>query len=182
MLLKEWWKFKGWVVLEFFLKENRKIHLKALSRELKISPRTAQIYLSLYTKEQILEKENVGNIILYSLSSNYLALEFKRLYFSIVIRPYIVELIKKNQTISSLILYGSHATGEYDIHSDVDILALTQTKEIDLGPIRELEKSLGKEVKVETIKFSRWKELEAKGDPFYYSVIKDHMVLFGAHV
>lgn len=182
MLLSEWQKFKGWTVLEFFLRENRKIHLKALSRELKISPRTAQTYLNLYAKEQILEREQVGNILLYSLAHNYLALEFKRLYFSILIRPHIIDLIQKNKDISSLILYGSHATGEYDAHSDVDMIALSQAKEINLGPVKVLENSLGKEVKIEVIKFSKWKELEGKGDSFYNSVMKDHILLFGAHI
>lgn len=182
MLIKEWQKFKGWTVLEFFLRENRKIHLKALSRELKISPRTAQTYLNLYTKEQILERERVGNILLYSLASNYLVHELKRLYFSILIRHYINEIVKTNQSISSLILYGSHATGEYDVHSDVDIIAISQDKELDLKPIKELEGALGKEVKIEVIKFSKWRELKEKSDPFYYSVIKDHILLFGAQV
>lgn len=182
MLLKEWQKFKGWTVLEFFLRENRKIHLKALSRELKISPRTAQTYLNLYAKEHILDREQIGNILLYSLASNYLAFEFKRLYFSIMIQPYVNSLIQKNQSISSLIVYGSHATGEYDVQSDIDMIAISQAKDINLEPIKAVEKGLGKEVKVELMKFSKWKELESKGDPFYYSVIKDHILLFGAHI
>ncbi|MDE1828680.1 MAG: hypothetical protein KGH65_05975, partial [Candidatus Micrarchaeota archaeon] len=60
MLIKEWDKFKGWSVLEFFLTNYSKIHLKGLARKLGISPRTAQIYLGLYEKEGILQSERVG--------------------------------------------------------------------------------------------------------------------------
>jgi predicted nucleotidyltransferase len=182
MLLDEWRKFKGWAVLEFFLNNNRKIHIKALARELKISPRTAQIYLDLYQKNRILEKEKVGNLALYALSSNYLALEFKTVNLSILIQPYIMKFVQKNPDISSLVLYGSGASGEYDEKSDVDLLAISNKNILNLEPLKELEKSIKKEVKIEIMRFANWKSLESKSDDFYISVVKRHIVLFGANI
>lgn len=181
-MLKEWRKFKGWEVLEFFLKENGKIHLKALSRKLKISPRTAQLYLQLYEKKGILRKEKVGNMFLYSLNRNPLTLEFRKLYFLLQTYPHIKKFIKENPEINSLVLYGSHASGEYDNKSDIDLLVISQKKKIDLSSLKILEKRFRKEVKVQVFSVGEWRKLTGENDLFVISVLKNHVLLYGAEL
>ena len=182
MLLDVWRGFKGWSVIEFFLKEDKRIHVKGLSRELKVSPRTAQVYLQLYEKLGLLKSERVGNLKLYGLVSNSLTHELKRLYFIALIMPHIEKFVKSNGSISTLVLYGSYATGEYDKSSDVDILAISSKKELNLDAAKALETRLGKEVKIEVFNFAEWRQLEVKKDLFYYSVIKNHILLHGAKI
>ena len=79
-MLYGWNKFKGWVVLEYFLESNKKIHVNGLAKDLKISPSTAQAYLSEYEKEGILEREKTANIITYKLNETPFTLELKKLY------------------------------------------------------------------------------------------------------
>lgn len=180
MLLEEWRKFKGWAVLEFFLSEQRKIHLKGLAKELKISPRTAQTYLQLYEKEGILLRENIGNLTLYSLINNTVTYELRRAYILLRIRPYMAEFVTDNPTITSLLLYGSTARGDYDKSSDIDLLVISGTKSPNLKQIKAAEAEIGKELKLEILTLGELRKLAEKKDKFYLSVLKNNIVLYGA--
>lgn len=180
MIIEEWRKFKGWDVLEFFLKEGRRIHLKGLSRELKISPRTAQLYLHFYEKNGIITKERIGNLTLYELGTGPVVFEFKRLYFLLQLFSHVSEFTKENPEINTLVLYGSHASGEYDRQSDVDLLVISQNKRINLGAIKAIEQKLGKEVRIQMFSVGEWKSMVNKNDNFAISILKKHILLYGA--
>jgi len=179
-MLDQWRKFKGWVVLEFFLKNDERIHVKGLSKNLKISPRTAQIYLQLYEKNKILKKEKVGNIILYSFNENTMVFELKRFYFMVNFLPLIDEFVEKNPEINIIALYGSHATGKDDRKSDIDLLVISQSKKLNLELVKKMENSFGKEVKIQIFSIGEWKNLLNKNDSFALSVLKNHILLYGA--
>jgi uncharacterized protein len=179
MLLREWRRFKGWHVLEFFLSGGRRIHIKGLAKELKISPRTAQTYLWLYQNEGILDNERLGNLSLYSLSSRPLSMELKRTYLLMRIHKLVEQLVKDNKSIVSLVLYGSSARGDYDEHSDIDLLVVSNTKDLDLDIIKRIESSLDKEVKLEILSLGELRKLAEKHDDFYLSVMKNNIILYG---
>ena len=180
MIIEEWKKFKGWSVLEFFIRTNEKIHIKGLAKNLKISPRTAQVYLQFYEKNKILEKENIGNIILYRLTETPIVLEFKKLYLLMESMPHIEKFVEKNPDVNTIALYGSHASGRNDSKSDVDLLIISQTKKLDLVPIKDLEKKLLKEVKIQVFSIGEWKKLTTENDSFGLSVFRNHIILHGA--
>ncbi len=181
MLLDEWRKFKGFAVLEYFLWDGHRIHIKGLARKLKLSPRTAQIYLQMYEHEGILTSEKVGNLVLYGLSSsNYLTIELKRLYALFRMNAYIREFISSNKNLGSLILYGSVAKGEYDKKSDIDLLAVSQTRNIELKSMKDMEIALNREVKVEVLSAGELRRLADRKDNFYLSIAKNNIVLYGA--
>jgi predicted nucleotidyltransferase len=180
MILEEWRKFKGWDVLEFFLRTQKKIHLKGLAKELGVSPRTAQVYLHLYNKEGILEKESIGNLNLYQLKSCTLTRELKRLYILFKITNPLNQFVKDNPSITSLILYGSSAKGEYDNESDVDLLVVSNKKELNLSKIKKLEAELQREVKMEILSIGEIRKLAERPNNFYKSVSKNNIQLYGA--
>jgi predicted nucleotidyltransferase len=180
MLLDEWQKFKGWSVLAFFLSEQRKIHLKGLAKELKISPRTAQTYLQLYEKEGILLKDIVGNLTLYSLVNSPLTCELKKTYLLLKIKRDIDGFVMDNKSITSLIMYGSAARGNYDKNSDIDVLVISSIKSLNLKHIKMAEQAIGMEIKIEILTFGELRRLAEKQDPFYLSVLKNNMLLYGA--
>lgn len=182
MLLESWRKFKGWKVIEFFLKEQEKIHVKGLARRLKISPRTAQTYLKIYYNEGILEKEAIGNMLFYRLNNTFVTLELKKAYFLMLIHNDIENFIKDNPNISSLILYGSHADGSYDKSSDVDLLIISQTKKLDNKNLRSLEEKVGKEVTTETFSIGETRKMSREGNNFYLSVLKNNVLLYGSRL
>ncbi|MGI0141420.1 MAG: nucleotidyltransferase domain-containing protein [Candidatus Micrarchaeales archaeon] len=180
MLLEEWSKFKGWTILEFFLANDAKIHLKGLARKLKVSPRTAQIYLKLYKHEGILQSESIGNMILYSISDTFITREFKKAYFLMSVKKHISTFLNDNKGLTSLVLYGSHAGGRYDNKSDIDFLAISQRKPLDLKALKEMESKSGKEVRIEVYSVGEWRKME-KSD-FYISVLKNNVLLYGAEI
>lgn len=177
-MIKEWRKFKGWSVLEFFLQKGEKIHLKGLARRLNISPRTAQTYLYLYEKEGILYSENIGNIKLYGLTDNFITKELKRAYMLFIIKDTADSFIQNNKTMTSLAIYGSCADGSSDNKSDIDLIAISQKKDVDIKPLKQLESKINREVKIEIFSIGEWRKLE-KTD-FYISVIRNNILIHGA--
>jgi predicted nucleotidyltransferase len=180
MLLKEWRKFKGWAVLEYFLSGGDRTYLKELSRILSISPRTAQTYLQLYEKEGLLEKEKSGNAIFYSLATNATTKELKKTYLLLKISPSIHRFLSENPQLSNITLYGSAARGEQDRSSDIDLLVISSSKRMNLSGMSQLERELGLEVKLEILTIGEWRKLAEKKDKFYSSITKNNILLYGA--
>ncbi len=180
MLLEEWRKFKGWSVLEFFLREQQKIHVKGLARALRISPRTAQTYMQLYEKEGILLRENIGNLALYGMINGPLTYELRRAYIMLSIKQYADGFISDNPAITSLIMYGSSARGDYDRNSDIDLLVVSSTKAPNLRQIRLAETAMSKELKLEILTLGELRRLAEKKDKFYLSVLQNNILLYGA--
>jgi hypothetical protein len=178
MMIEEWRRFKGWSVLEFFLQKNEKIHLKGLARRLNISPRTAQTYLYLYEKEGILYNEHIGNMKLYGLTDNFIAKELKRAYMLFLIKERIYSFIQNNKNITSLALYGSCADGSYDDKSDIDLIVISQKKDVNINALKQLEGDITREVKIEVFSIGEWRKME-KSD-FYISVTRNNILIYGA--
>lgn len=181
MISKEWKKFKGWLVLEFFLKTNKEVHIKELARRLKISPQTANYYLKFYKKENILEERKKGNLLLYSLLDNSLTRQLKIFYILDVLSSFAKKFSVENK-ITSLVLYGSHASGTYDENSDIDLLVISQQKKFNLDEVKKIERKIKKEVKIVVLSLGEWRNLKRKKDKFAQSILLNHILLFGAEI
>lgn len=181
MLTKEWKKFRGWLVLEFFLKKTQAVYVKKLARELKISPQTANYYLKFYKKAGILKERKEGNLLLYSLQDNSLVRQLKIFYTIDILFDFAKKFCKKNK-ITSLVLYGSHASGTYDKSSDIDLLIISQEREFDLKEIKRLEKETGKEVKIQVFSLGEWRNLKRKKSGFVRSLLSNHILIYGAEI
>ncbi|HIE41410.1 MAG TPA: nucleotidyltransferase domain-containing protein [Candidatus Aenigmarchaeota archaeon] len=182
MILKEWRKYKGWQILEYFLDKNERIHVKGLAKKLRISPRTSQIYLNFYEQVGILERNKVGNIIQYNLKLTPLTLELRRLYFLLKFFPEVRKIVEKNPDIITIALYGSHASGDFDKTSDVDLLIISQNKKLNLEPIKKIESLLKKEIKLQIFSLGEWKKKIKNKDLFSFSVLRNHIILYGAEL
>jgi len=162
--------------LKFFLANpTTSIHIKELARKLKISSMTANVYLGNYGKENILIKKKVGNLSLYSLNNDEtLVKELKKCYALSFLKEkkLVKNALKENPMITSIILYGTYASGDYDEKSDVDLLFFSRDKRIPKKAISVL----GKETTVNALTLNEWRKLN-KG--FRDSVIKSHIILYG---
>jgi predicted nucleotidyltransferase len=177
-MLTEWRKFKGWAVLEYFLKSpNTKVHIRGLSRDINIGPLTAQKYLQLYRDENILKEEKVANSLQYSLNNALpLVKSLKRFYFLETLGKFDVP-----ESIITLAVFGAHASGEYTEHSDIDILVITPNKP-DLSFLKKIEKSTAKTVDITSMTLGGWRRLVKKGDGFVESILRNHILLYGAQI
>lgn len=182
-MLREFRKFKGWVILEFFLTHpSTKIHFKELVRKLRVSPRTAQIYLKTFEDDGILTKERVGNLTIFSLNNELqLVRELKKAHFLLALNElgFLDHFLKGNSGAVSLALYGSCAEGTYDEKSDIDFLVVKR-REVDKRSFKELEKWAKKEVLVTCMEPVEWNRKAKEKDPFYRNVVRKHILLYGA--
>ncbi len=181
MIIEEWRKFRGWKLLEFFLKTGNEIHLKEIARKLKISPQTANYYLKFYSKAGILRERKKANLLLYSLLDNALTRQLKVFYILDTIYPFILKFDNENN-VTSIILYGSHALGTYDESSDIDLLIICQQKKLGLTELKKIERKTGKEVKIQIFTLGEWRNLKRKNDKFVQSLLSKYILLYGAEI
>lgn len=148
MLEKEWNKFAGWNVIGHFLSiPNSRTHIKGLSKKLWISPNTAQRYMNLYKNAGVLKSENVANSMQFSLNNkDFLVLGIKRMWILMQLKEsgFSEKMEGKNPFMSTLVLFGAFAKGDFTDHSDVDILVISQSG-IDDSPVKDMEKRLGRQ-------------------------------------
>lgn len=182
-MLTEWRKFKGWLVLEYFLKNpTDRIHIKHLSRILKISPRTAEVYLKLYRDKGILKSERIGNILRFYLNNeNPLVKSLKRTYFLMVLNGFDIERFLKENGIISFCIYGSFASGEYSEESDIDILIISPRKKIDLRELKFLEEVFDAELDIQIFTPGEWRKI-SKINKEFYEEVKSNYIVYGADI
>ena len=175
-MLSDWEKFAGWKVLEFFLHNpTAEIHVRALARELKVSPLTANTYLKNYFKDGLLSETKRGNALFYRLKDSPLAKSLKKCFILSLLskKGFVNQLLVDNPSTTSIILYGSMASGEYDEKSDFDVLVFSKDGKFPSKAV----KLLGKEANVKVLTLSELKKLDSS---FRASVGKNHVVLYGS--
>ena len=77
LMIKEFQKFKGWQVLEYFLRENPPAGIRELARKLKISTGTVKNYCDVFEESGLLRSEKAGTAKLFSLQKNELVRQWK---------------------------------------------------------------------------------------------------------
>lgn len=176
-MLKEWRIFKGWVIIEYFMNNpSKEIHVRGLAKELGVSPLTSNTYLRAYAAEGILNKKKSANAILYSLKNDTPIVKRLKQFYSVALlaeNGFVNEVLNDNPQATGIILYGTHASGEYDERSDFDIIILSMNPQY---PNKAVDK-LGKEATVSILALADWKK---KNKEFKNSVLKNHIVLYGA--
>ena len=183
-MFEEWQKFRGWMVLEHFLRNpNKPIHVNGLSRELKISPRTAETYLLLYSKDGLLSKENVGNTIQYALRNEEAPVQaLKKFYFTQkLLESGLMEKFCKENPIVSFVVYGSYASGTYSDKSDMDFLVISdRMPNVEL--LNKMSAIFDAEAQVTHFSIGEWRKMSREKDKFAESVKRNYILLNGADI
>lgn len=178
-LLEVFGKFVGFRVLEFFIQSPlREIHLKGLSRALEISSRSAKIYCDLFENAGVLVSERKGNLRIFRLNNDAFAVkELKKAYFAVLLKEIGVEKICDG--CSSIAVYGSFASGEFDEKSDLDLLVIGDKKCVDFSLLGKIERTLHRNIQVTVLPFFKWKKLKKAGDGFAENVLRKHVLVKG---
>jgi len=92
----------------------------------------------------------------------------------------IENLQKTNDTILSIVLYGSYANGENDSKSDIDLFLLLNEKKPVATFLQQMEKKLKKIVTIQMMTIPEWHKLKEKDKIFYESILEKHIVLWGS--
>ena len=175
--------FAGTRVLAFFLANpTRKIHFKELCRELELSPSSVKLYCEDFITRKWLTEHRIGNHRFFQLdNSSYPVLAIKRAYFLELLSSNGADKVVRGTAIS-LALYGSHASGEYDEKSDIDLLVIGRKDDIVNTTISRIERAAGKPVQLTVISLDMWESGLKSSDPFVISVLRNHVLLMGARL
>lgn len=175
-------KFVGFKVLEYFLKyPTEKTYLKELAKKLQISPRSVKIYCDIFEKEGIIKREIKGNLHIFETNNdNFRVREMKRTYFINLLAEVNIENIAEE--CASIAIYGSHASGNYDEKSDVDILIIGEEQHVKRDVIVKIMEKIGKEFQLNVIPIIKWEKMKKDKDPFAESILRNHILIKGVEL
>ena len=175
-------KYMEWKLLRFFLQTpDQGFYTKEISRQTGIGAGTVNTFLRNIEKDNILRKEIIGNIHLYKLNNELELVKHLKIVNTLLeLEQHHFTEQFQNNTISSIVLYGSHANGENDSKSDIDLLFLVNKKEIYTSLIQTLEKKLNKQISIQQLTIPEWQTLKKKDKIFYESILEKHIILYGS--
>jgi len=181
-MLTKFRKFVGFKILEYFLKyPTEETYLKELAKKLQISPRSVKIYCDLFDKEGIIKREIKGNMHLFSTNNdNFRVREMKRTYFINLLAELNIENIAEECT--SIAIYGSHASGNYDEKSDVDLLIIGEELHVKRDIIVKIMEIIGKEFQLNVIPTIKWEKMKKDEDYFIKNIIRNHVLVKGVEL
>ena len=181
-MLTEFRKFVGFKILEYFLKNpTEKTYLNELAKKLKISSRSVKIYCDIFEKEEIIKREIKGNIHLFTTNNdNFRVREMKRTYFINLLAEMNIENISEEYV--SIAIYGSHASGNYDEKSDIDLLIIGDEKHVKRDIIVKIMERIDKEIQLNVIPIIKWEKMKKDEDPFVKSIIRNHILIKGVEL
>jgi len=172
--------FSGLRVLAWFLENpTRRIHFKGLCRELGLGPLTVKTYCEGFLKRGWILEERGANLRVFFLNNeDFVVKAVKRAHFLARLKDERAGLLADDSAVS-LALYGSHASGEFDEKSDVDMLVIGHREHVGHSTLKRLEKRLKRQIQLTVLPLEKWEKNKTR-DPFMLSVLKNHVVLKGA--
>ncbi len=176
-------KYACWKVLRHFaLHPSSEMYVKEIAKKLDLSTGMSSEILRKLESSGILEVRKLGQAHYYSLKESYMTTELKRFVglFHIYDSGLVNRLLDEMPEIHSIALYGSYAKGDFNEHSDIDLLLITHQKaDFDLG---ELEDKLDIEINLQAFSIGQWLKLKRSSDPFYNELMNHHVLLYGVEL
>jgi predicted nucleotidyltransferase len=171
--------YSGIKVLNYFLRNpSKKIHIKALSRELSISSATSKNFCDFFLKEGFLISETLGNLRLFYLNNDSVYVkEMKKLYSLMLFRKFGIEEVFEDFV--SFAIYGSYASGENYESSDLDLLLLVRKKGVNRKKLLEFEKKIGIEIQLTELPYYVWEKDKKEGKNFCREILEKHILIGG---
>ncbi|MEK6895656.1 MAG: nucleotidyltransferase domain-containing protein [Nanoarchaeota archaeon] len=156
-------------------------YLREIAKRLKVSVFAMKDYADHLVKEKILVEKRVSNLRYLKLNMSSLFVKQMKIAYNIkrIEDSGILEYIKKEvPSLSSVILFGSMASGENDKNSDVDLVIIGQSNMLKLS-LQEFERKMGKEINYHVFTWAKWKKQEKENKAFYVDVIIKGIPLYG---
>lgn len=159
----------------YFFHEDENFYLNEIVRRLGIDKRNLVKKLRELDQEGILVSEIRGNQRYFSLNKNY---PLYKEYRNIFRKTFgLGEKLKKVLTgikgIKNVYIYGSYASDNMDVHSDIDIIVIGNQDTIKVhDKITGLQKSIGREINVINISQKEFERKTKQKDPFIASILQ----------
>ena len=140
-------------------------YVREISRNLSISLGSASQSLRTLEEAGLVLKENKGRLVIYRANmKNFLLREFKILLTLLEIDSFILRL---KDISSRIILFGSCATGEDTIDSDIDIFTESDNQRIVAQLHDSYQENIPRRISPIILDSSEFRNLEVKDRPLY---------------
>ncbi len=160
--------------LQYFIENPyTKIHIRELSRKLRISPSATKKYLDMLLKEEILKEEKISITRHFTANTENLAFKhFKIAWNTKILKDLRIkdQILNKEENITSIILYGSYAKGQNDEKSDIDLLVIGAKNKI---------RTENPKVSIQQFTWAEWKKQAHNNKAFYEEIILHGIPLHG---
>ncbi|NYZ76716.1 nucleotidyltransferase domain-containing protein [Candidatus Micrarchaeota archaeon] len=159
---------------------NKKFSIVALAKEAKMAPSAASYALEYMLEEGMVGLEVIGRTHQYKTDlSSFLARQWKVLFSLDEIKKsgFAESVLKKVKNVTSIILYGSVATGRDDEKSDIDIIVIADAKKT--AAVFEKAGIGARELNVQIYTPAEWRRKAGVDKAFYDNAIIDSIVLYG---
>jgi predicted nucleotidyltransferase len=166
--------------LKYFVENPyNKIHLREFSRNLKISPNSANRFLDLFLKEGFVIEERIANLRYFK--ANLESVSFRQLK-----KLFCVKKIEDSGLLNelkdfcfSLVLFGSCSKGLDDENSDMDFVIITKNENKVKTIFKKYEKKFNREVSLHIFTSLKWKKQKVENKAFYQDVVSNGINLIG---
>jgi len=156
-----------------------KIYLREFARKTGISLNSAQRFLKIFLKENLIKDSRKANLRFFKANLDSVVFRQIKIAFSLK-KIEDTELIEKLKEVSShLILFGSVAEGLNDSKSDIDLVCIGINSKKIKEIISEFQEKINQEVNCHIFSWGKWKEQTKLNKAFYLDVISKGISLIG---
>ena len=159
----------------YFLNQGKKCYINELATVLNIDKRNLVKKINELEKEGLFFSEQQGNLRLVSINKKFPFInEYKKIFLKTVgFEKKLQESLNNVQGVSQVIVFGSYAQDQLNIHSDIDLLiigehSLLKAQEI----ISELQKRTGREINPIHMDPNEFNERKKKNDPLIKNILE----------
>ncbi len=156
-------------VFEFFLEDSMKeYHEREVVRRTGVSKGSANKILKLLTGFDFLTREEKGRLVIYRLNQNEAAVkQFKILINTFTLKP-LTDKLKEDS--KRIVLYGSCAQGTDTKESDIDLLVVTDKKEVIGKIISKFNQKNQRKIAPITVNMNEYVRLKTIDKPLYENI------------
>jgi len=164
----------------FFLNPYEEYHLRQAAAKAKVSPSTAKRFLDEYTTLGLTTETQKANLHIYKANLEEPGFRlWKTAMFVLKAKPHLEQLIHQYPD-SSLIIFGSVATGTDAPESDLDLLLITRQTQRPTGKLLdEISRKIGRTIQLLKYTPAEWEKKAREDKPFYERIIIDGIPIAG---
>lgn len=153
---------------------EKELNLASISK--KINMPSSNIIKNLPSLKAILEIKKLGNIKIYSIKKDYIKyiepiIERFRLETNLGKNIEIIDLIKKIPYITEIYLFGSYAKGTAKKESDIDLIIITELKNIIEKEINNIKKITPVPISTIYINNKKLNDIKNKTNSRFYNIL-----------
>ena len=160
----------------FFEEPEREFHLREIARIIKKNPVTVKRKLQEFVKKGILNLKKERKFHFYSSNTeNSKYKDIKKSYnFEKLSDSGLIDFLKQEFNLPTIIVFGSFEKGEDNKNSDVDLCIITETKKE--ASTEKYERLINRRVQLHIFTSKKFKNLKLKNEGLFKNIINGYKI------